>query len=704
MTTPFSSSERTSLVVQHIAWLAGTAALALALGVWTPVFEILLGTIAPGFATSIGVLASTLLVATGRLLWCGTRRPGFLPDPGGTTSFAALNPHPVVEVSTAGDVLYCNPAAAALSPDLTKKGGTHPFLEGVDEEVAGLPHGKRRHVVREVTVGDAVYEQHILPVPGTNRVRIYGTNITPRKHAAEARAQSEARFTRVFRSAPMAISISHLSDGRFVDVNESFVRLLGHLDRHAIIGHTAKELGMWVQGDERAQVLETLSEEDAALHSIEAQVKRRDGRVRDVIMSVELMEFDGAACVVTTMFDVTEYKEAESGIAVLKAFYENTLRELPIQVAVLDSEARFFYMNPEALRDEDLRLWMVGKTSIEYARAQGLPELPYRRRHEWLLGVIARKEISQMEETLITFTGEERHMLRVATPVLDENDEVAYVVGYGIDITDRKEFEQKLLEAKHAAEEMARLKSAFVANMSHEVRTPLTAILGFAAVLAEELDGEHRELIDIIRQSGERLLETLNSVLDLARLEANALPIHPKLLDLTKEIQDAAQIYRPIAMRKGLAFHLDMPGHAVEAQLDRASLHRIVSNLLSNAIKFTDEGEIRLHLRLVGSDVEIRVEDTGLGIGEAFLPHLFEEFKQESTGLSRTHTGSGLGLAITKHLVERMHGRIEVESTKNEGSTFIVRFPMLFPGPSSSPPSAIHESAAPYRPAKIFEN
>ena len=703
MVTPFSSSEHRSLVVQHIAWLAGTVALSLILGVWTSVFDVLLGGIAPGSTTLMGVLASTLLIATGRLIWCSTSLAAYPPDLNEAPSFAALNPHPVLEITTAGDVIYCNPAAATLCPDLEATGETHLFLQGLGEEAAGLPHGKRRHVVREVSVGETVYEQHILPIPGTNRVRVYGTNITPRKHAAEAQAQSEERFTRVFRSAPMAISISHLSDGRFVDVNESFVRLLGHLDHHAIIGHSAKELGMWVRGDERAQVLETLSDENAALYSIEAQVLRRDGRVRDVIMSVEMMEFDGAACVVTTMFDVTEYKEAESGIAVLKSFYENTLRELPIQVAVLDSEARFFYMNPEALRDEDLRLWMVGKTSIEYARAQGVPEAPYRRRHKWLLDVIARKEISQIEETLTTFSGEERHVLRVATPVLDENDDVGHLVGYGIDITDRKEFEQKLLEAKHAAEEMARLKSAFVANMSHEVRTPLTAILGFAAVLGEELEGEQRELIDIIRQSGERLLETLNSVLDLARLEANALPIDPKLLDLTQEIQDAAQIYRPVAKRKGLAFQLDTPDHAVEAQVDRASLHRVVSNLLSNAIKFTDKGEIRLHLRLVGSDVEIRVEDTGLGISDAFLPHLFEEFKQESTGLSRTHTGSGLGLAITKHLVERMHGRIEVKSVKNQGSTFIVRFPIIFPGPSTSPPK-VHESATPYWPAELFEN
>jgi signal transduction histidine kinase len=254
---------------------------------------------------------------------------------------------------------------------------------------------------------------------------------------------------------------------------------------------------------------------------------------------------------------------------------------------------------------------------------------------------------------------------------------VIYVVGYGIDITERTQFERQLVEAKNAAEEMARLKSAFLANMSHEVRTPLTAIMGFAAVLAEELSGEQRELLEIIKHSSERLLETLNSVLDLARLEANALEVDPKPLELEEELLAAARLYRPLAQKKGLAFKMEMPRREMRAQLDRVCLHRVLSNLLSNAVKFTDAGEVRLALRPVGSEVQIEVSDTGIGIDEAFLPHLFEEFKQESTGLARTHTGSGLGLAITRHLVERMHGRIEVASSKDKGSTFTVTFPAM---------------------------
>ncbi|MFB3132579.1 MAG: sensor histidine kinase, partial [Rhodothermales bacterium] len=202
-------------------------------------------------------------------------------------------------------------------------------------------------------------------------------------------------------------------------------------------------------------------------------------------------------------------------------------------------------------------------------------------------------------------------------------------------------------------------------------------------VLGEELEGEQRELVEIIKQSGERLLETLNSVLDLARLESEALGLDPRALNLGDELLAAARLFGPMAEEKGLALELEVPDEAVRAQLDRALLHRVVSNLLSNAIKFTEEGEVRLVLVSLGNEVQIQVKDTGIGIDEAFQPHLFEEFKQESTGLARTHTGSGLGLAITRRLVEQMHGRIEVHSVKGEGATFTVTFPATPPGVSS---------------------
>ena len=496
----------------------------------------------------------------------------------------------------------------------------------------------------------------------------------------------EGKIARAFRAVPMAISINRLSDGRFVDVNDHFLELLGYEDRNAVLGRTATELDLWVQPGNRARVLALLAQNDRIAHRYEAQVYTTDDLVRDVIVSIVVMEVDGEACVLSTLLDVTEHREAEAGLGMLKAFYEDTLRELPIQVAVLDDEARYIYLNPTAMHDEEVRVWMAGKTSVDFAEASGLDPEPYQKRHAWLLDVIAQKKIGQLEETLTTHAGEERHLVRVATPVLDDDGEVLYVVGYGIDLTERMAFEQQLLDAKRAAEEMARLKSSFVANMSHEVRTPLTAIMGFATVLGEELDGEQRELVEIIKQSGERLLETLNSVLDLSRLESDALGLDPRALNLGDELLAAARLFGPMAEEKGLALEIDLPDDAVHAPLDRAFLHRVLSNLLSNAIKFTEEGEVRLVLVPLGDTVQIQVQDTGIGIAESFQPHLFEEFKQESTGLARTHTGSGLGLAITRHLVERMNGQIDVHSAKGEGTTFTVTFPAILPGVSTDTP------------------
>ena len=252
------------------------------------------------------------------------------------------------------------------------------------------------------------------------------------------------------------------------------------------------------------------------------------------------------------------------------------------------------------------------------------------------------------------------------------------------DVTERKRYEQHLKEAKEQAEDLARLKTAFLANMSHEIRTPLTGIIGFASVLDTELSDEHREIITLIRHSSERLMETLNSVLDLARLEAGALDLEPEPLELGHEAEDAARLFHARAEQKGVVLRTALPPEEIYAHLDRAALHRVLSNLLSNAIKFTNEGHVTLGLARDVEEACLRVEDTGVGISEDFLPYLFDEFRQESKGLARSHTGSGLGLSITRRLVERMEGTIEVESTKGVGTCFTIRFPCCRPSPTTS--------------------
>jgi signal transduction histidine kinase len=229
--------------------------------------------------------------------------------------------------------------------------------------------------------------------------------------------------------------------------------------------------------------------------------------------------------------------------------------------------------------------------------------------------------------------------------------------------------------ARQEAEDLSNLKSTLLANMSHEIRTPLTAIVGFSDLLAQEVEGDARECVDLIRASGHRLMHTLNSVLDLARLRSGTLEWAVQPVDLGHAVEAVAAMLQRQAQEKDLAVELDLPERTIWAQADPTAIERIITNLLSNAIKFTEEGRVTVSLTREHHEAVLTVTDTGIGISPAFLPRLFDEFRQESEGLTRLHEGAGLGLAITRQLILLMGGRICVKSSPGEGSAFTVYLP-----------------------------
>jgi len=242
---------------------------------------------------------------------------------------------------------------------------------------------------------------------------------------------------------------------------------------------------------------------------------------------------------------------------------------------------------------------------------------------------------------------------------------------------DRERYETELIIEKERAQEMARLKSSFLTNMTHEIRTPLTSIIGFAQILKEEVGEEHEEFTGLIEESAGRLLDTINSVLDLAKLESNRMTFQPELLDIRPEVEQTARLLESMATKKGLALQIEHYSRDARAHLDRAGLSRVVNNLVGNAIKFTQTGTVTVTTENDDLSVYIRVRDSGIGISAEFVPRLFDEFRQESTGIDRDHEGSGLGLAITHKLVHLMNGEISVESEQGQGTTFTVRFPRI---------------------------
>ncbi|GAB5518798.1 MAG: ATP-binding protein [Rhodothermales bacterium] len=286
---------------------------------------------------------------------------------------------------------------------------------------------------------------------------------------------------------------------------------------------------------------------------------------------------------------------------------------------------------------------------------------------------LAREHHAESEFELRVASGD-MHVFDMHSVIFEEGGRVL-LLSVCQDITERKAYEEGLIEARREAERLTHLKSQFLANMSHEIRTPLTGIIGFAEIMTQELDGDQREFASIIQASGERLLSTLNSVLDLSKLDSGQLRTQVRPVDLVEVVSDSVESLRAIAMKQGIGLALASEAPHIEAVTDPSLVARLITNLVGNAVKFTHEGQVEVRLQVGPQTVLVAVADTGIGISAEFLPYLFDEFAQESDGMSRDYEGTGLGLAISKRLVDLLQGEINVESQLGKGTTFTVRLP-----------------------------
>lgn len=236
---------------------------------------------------------------------------------------------------------------------------------------------------------------------------------------------------------------------------------------------------------------------------------------------------------------------------------------------------------------------------------------------------------------------------------------------------------EELKTAKELAEEMNRLKTNFLSNMSHEIRTPINGILGLSQVIEMETDSnEIKNYVKLQQQSGQRLLNTITSILDLSRIEAQTSQLKLKVIDLNDLVRESILPLEGLARNKRLVLSFEPSPEKLQCLSDETMLYQVINNVVGNAIKFTDKGEVTIRItRREDTRVSIVVQDTGIGISEEFMPRLFNSFEQESTGRSRRHEGSGLGLAISKKYIELLGGEILVESKKDQGSTFEIILP-----------------------------
>ena len=298
-----------------------------------------------------------------------------------------------------------------------------------------------------------------------------------------------------------------------------------------------------------------------------------------------------------------------------------------------------------------------------------------------------RRASFSLEWRLRRHDGEFRWLRNDGCARYKQNGEFSGYLGYCMDITESKAFEQSLIAAHAAAESANRVKSEFLANMSHEFRTPLNGVLGNAQLLQmSDLGAEDRSYLSALLVSGKKLLALTDDVLDMAKIEAASIVLEQDEFSLRECIDELLREHRPHAARKGTLLKVQIPYEVPDALLgDRLRLKQILSNLLGNAVKFTEEGSITLVAALKGPDgldasIEICVIDTGIGIAAAAVQRIFEPFVQADGSGTRLYGGSGLGLTISRRLAELMGGSISVQSTEGVGSAFRLLLPFALAG------------------------
>jgi PAS domain S-box-containing protein len=502
------------------------------------------------------------------------------------------------------------------------------------------------------------------------------TDITERKKAEE-----EYKRISVVASANENGVLFTDAEGKISWSNEGFLKLTGYT-KEEVAGKTPLEI---CEGP--------LSKSNALQDMVNAFFEGRSFNVEIIHYRKDKTWFWGRVTGQAIMDDekkvkqyfaivenITYKKEAEQAIKINEEKYRNIIANMNLGLLEVDNEENIQFANHSFCGMSGYTLQeLIGKKASTLFVREESSELMETKND------MRKKGVSDAYEIYIkNKSGEDKWWLISGAARYNDKRELVGSIGIHLDITQQKQLEIELIEAREQAELSANAKQTFLANMSHEVRTPMNAILGMGRQLQKTALNEQQQLyLQTINDAGENLLVVINDILDISKIEAGKLTLENIGFNINDVIKRAIQVMQYRAEEKGLKIISSADENIGPIlQGDPYRLNQILLNLLSNTVKFSDKGIIQISCRLISNEsnhqlIEIKVTDNGIGMEKKFLDNLFQSFTQEDRSVSRKYGGTGLGMAITKQLVELMGGSIDVQSKKDIGTTVTLTIPFI---------------------------
>jgi PAS domain S-box-containing protein len=511
---------------------------------------------------------------------------------------------------------------------------------------------------------------------------------------AEVPLLSEERFRSALENLREGCQIID-REWRYLYVNPAAARH-GQSSVEALVGRTMMEAYPGIETTPTFAVLRECMESGTG-RTIENPFELPDGSVGDFEIVIQPVP-EG---LFVMSLDITERKRAEMARRDTEARFNAFMDANPAMTWMKDENLRYTYVNESIVRSTGIETsaWL-GRTRAEIFGAESADLVRERDRE-----VLMRNEPNEFVDSR-EVRGEKQFLNTIRFP-FTAPDGQRFVGGIAIDITALRETEAQLREAtadlerkvrertaqlqeaKNRAEAGARAKSDFLASMSHELRTPLNGIIGFAEFMIDGKPGplnvKQKEYLGDVLASGRHLLQLINDLLDLSKVESGKMTLYPEAFRIASAIEEVCAVMKPLAQPKNIAFTTIIEPPLDVVTLDEQKVKQILYNLLSNAVKFSgDGGQVQISAAIRdASQLVLSVSDNGIGIKAEDITRLFIDFEQLDAGIARRHTGTGLGLALTRRLVELQGGAIHAESEFGKGSRFIVVLPLAPKGESS---------------------